>query len=63
MTTKRGEAASILPSEIKGRKRTMTDAEFVALLAKERREIETAGRALIDRTWKAKNIRGMGVQG
>ena len=52
MTTKRGEAAAIVPSEMKGRKHPMTDDEFLQLLAKERREIEAAGRPLIDRGWR-----------
>ena len=32
MTTKRGKAAAIVPSEMKGRKRPMTDDEFLWLL-------------------------------
>ena len=38
MTTKRGEAAAIVPSEMKGRKRPMTDDEFLWRLERERRD-------------------------
>lgn len=54
MTTKRGEAAAIVPSEMKGRKHPMTDDEFLWLLERERRELVTAGRPTIDRGWKTR---------
>ena len=38
MTTKRGKAAAIVPSEMKGRKHPMTDDEFMWLLERERRD-------------------------
>ena len=58
MTTKRGEAAAIVPSEMKGRKRPMTDDEFLWLLERERRELVTAGRPTIDRGWKTRRVTG-----
>lgn len=56
MTTKRGKAAAIVPSEMKGRKRPMTDDEFLWLLERERRELATAGRPTIDRGWKTRQV-------
>ena len=58
MTTKRGEAAAIVPSEMKGRKHPMTDDEFLWLLERERRELATAGRPTIDRGWKTRQVTG-----
>ena len=58
MTTKRGKAAAIVPSEMKGRKRPMTDDEFLWLLERERRELVTAGRPTIDRGWKTRRVTG-----
>ena len=55
---KRGEAAAIVPSEMKGRKRPMTDDEFMWLLERERRELVTAGRPTIDRGWKTRRVTG-----
>ena len=53
MTTKRGETAAIVPSETKPvRKAPMTMDEMYALLARERAEIEAAGRPLIDEGWR-----------
>jgi len=53
MTTKRGEPAAIVPSEMKGRKHPMTDDEFMW-----RRELVTAGRPTIDRGWKTRRVTG-----
>ena len=47
MTTKRGETAAIVPSETKGRVKPMSDSEFVAALARERRLLEEAGLPLV----------------
>ena len=58
MTTKRGKAAAIVPSEMKGRKHPMTDDEFLWLLERERRELVTAGRQTIDRGWKTRQVTG-----
>lgn len=58
MTTKRGEPAAIVPSEMKGRKHPMTDEEFVWLLERERRELVAAGRPIIDTGWKTRQVTG-----
>ena len=58
MTTKRGEPAAIVPSEMKGRKHPMTDDEFLWRLERERRELVTAGRPTIDRGWKTRRVTG-----
>ena len=58
MTTKRGEAAAIVPSETKGRKAPMTDEEFIWLLERERRELVAAGRPTIDTGWKTRQVTG-----
>ncbi len=53
MTTKRGEKPAIVKSETKPiRKAPMTMDEMYALLARERREIEAAGRPLHDPGWR-----------
>lgn len=53
MAGKRGEKPAIVPGENKPvRAKPMSDDEFLQLLAKERREIEAAGRPLIDRGWR-----------
>ena len=59
-----GEAPVIVPSETKAARTTpMTDDEFHVLLARERREIEERGGKVVDKEWRYKNVRGMGVQG
>jgi hypothetical protein len=45
--TRRGETAAILKSETKGRIKPMTEAEFIAALARERRLLKDAGAPLI----------------
>jgi hypothetical protein len=45
--TRRGEAAAILKSETKGRVKPMTEAEFIAALAREERLLKDAGASLI----------------
>jgi hypothetical protein len=45
--TRRGEAAAILKSETKGRVKPMTEAEFIAALAREERLLKDAGAPLI----------------
>ncbi len=53
MTTKRGEKPAIVKSEIKPiREAPMTEAEFWEQLAQQRREIEAAGKPLIDEGWR-----------
>jgi len=53
VASKRGETAAIVPSEREPvRKEPMTDEEFWALLARERREIEDAGRPVHDPEWR-----------
>ena len=53
MTTKRGEKPAIVPSDTKPiRKTPMTMDEMYALLARERAEIEAAGRPMIDKGWR-----------
>lgn len=53
MTTKRGETAAIVPSDTQPiRKAPMTEAEFWEQLAQRRREIEAAGKPLIDEGWR-----------
>jgi hypothetical protein len=45
--TRRGEAAAILKSETAGRVKPMTEAEFIAALAREERLLKDAGAPLI----------------
>lgn len=53
MTTKRGQTAAIVKSETKPiRKEPMTEAEFWEQLDQQRREIEAAGKPLIDEGWR-----------
>lgn len=53
MSVKRGEKPAIVPSDSTPvRKQPMTEEEFAAFLAKERREIEAAGRPLSDPGWR-----------
>lgn len=53
MTTKRGQTAAIVKSETKPiRTEPMTMDEMYALLARERAEIEAAGRPLHDPGWR-----------
>ena len=45
--SRRGEPAAILKSETKGRLKPMTEAEFIAALAREERLLKDAGASLI----------------